>query len=87
MKKKNVIITSAVLFVTIILTILADFLKMHNLQFWKGGLIIASLGLTFINSVKDGDVIVKKSAILHIFSGFMLGVSLMLFVGMYLNLI
>ncbi len=87
MKKKNVIITTVVFFVTIILIILVDYFKMDNLQLWKGGLIIASLGLSFTNAIKDGNVMVKKSDILHIISGFMLGASFILFIGMYLNLI
>lgn len=87
MKKKNVIITTVVFFVTIILIVLANYFDMDNLQLWKGGLIIASLALSVINAIKDGNVLIKKSDIVHIISGFILGASFILFIGMYLNLI
>ena len=87
MKKNNVIITLVVFLVAIVLVVLADGLKMDYLQFWKGGLLLASLALTCMNAIRNGTSLITKDELLHVLSGFMLGASVVLFIGMCLNIV
>lgn len=87
MKKKLVFVTLAIFLAMCVFVILVDVYAYENLQFWKGGFICSSVWISLIFSFKDEGGFVKQTDILHIMSGFMLGASIVLFIGMCLNIV